>query len=406
MSLTDTAIRNAKPAEKPIRLFDGGGLYLEISPNGGKWWRLKFRVDGKEKRLSLGVYPDVGLKDARERRDSNRKLLAQGVDLSANRKATEAARADQLGNSFEVIGREWFVKRFSAPNALYRERLLGRLEKDIYPWVGKTPITELKAPLILSMLRRIEDRGAIEMASRALQYCSQIFRYAISTGRAEYNPCGDLRGALQPLKKTHRAALTEPKAVGQLLRAMDSYEGYFVTKCALRLIPLVFVRSGELCHAEWKEIDLDKAEWNIPAEKMKMGEPHLVPLSSQAVDVLRELQALTGNGRYVFPCARSTHRPMSNMAILAALRRMGFTKDEMTVHGFRAMARTMLDEQLKVRPDYIEHQLAHAVRDPNGRAYNRTSHLPERRKMMQLWASYLDDLREGAKVIPFKERVA
>jgi integrase len=216
----------------------------------------------------------------------------------------------------------------------------------------------------------------------------------------------DDRGALQPVKKTHRAAIIEPKAVGQLLRAMDSYEGYLVTKCALRLMPLVFVRSGELRKAEWHEIDLDKGEWNIPAEKMKMGEPHLVPLSQQAIAILRELHALTGNGHYVFPCARSAHRPMSDMALLAALRRMGYTKNEMTVHGFRAMARTILDEHLGVRPDYIEHQLAHAVRDPNGRAYNRTSHLPERRKMMQQWASYLDDLRDGAKVIPFKGRVA
>lgn len=406
MTLTDTKIRNAKHRKKTFRLFDGGGLYLEVSPTGGKWWRLKYRFDGKEKRLSLGVYPDVSLRSAREKQAEARKLLAEKIDPSAHRKATQAARADLLENTFEVIAREWIAKQTSKWDKVYSSRVLRRLEQDVFPLIGKSPITTLKAPQILSTLRRIEERGAMEVTYRILQYCGQIFRYAIATGRAEYNPCNDLRGALPPVKKSHHAAIIEPKAVSGLLRAIDGYEGYFVTKCALRLAPLVFVRPGELRQAEWKEINLDSAEWNIPAERMKMKEAHLVPLSRQAVEVLRELFAVTGRGRYLFPGVRTTSRPMSNNSVIAALRRMGYTKDEMTGHGFRAMARTILDEVLGVRPDFIEHQLAHAVRDPNGRAYNRTTHLPERRKMMQQWADYLDDLKTGAKVIPLREQVA
>lgn len=407
MPLTDTAIRNAKPGitpagketAKPYKLGDTGGLYLEVAPSGGKWWRLKYRFDGKEKRLSLGVYPDVGLKDARQRRDDARKLLADGVDPGENRKAAKAAKAERASNSFEVVAREWYAKNSSNWAENHGKRILQRLERDIFPWIGGRPIADITAPELLAVLRRIEARGAVETAHRAHQNCGQVFRYAIATGRAERDPSPDLKGALPPVKQTHLAAITDPKAIGALLRAMDDYQGQFVTKCALRLAPLVFVRPGELRRAEWAEFDLDKAEWNIPAERMKMREPHLVPLSSQAVAILRELHALTGEGRYVFPGARTNGRPMSDNAILAALRRMGFAKDEMSGHGFRAMARTILDEVLQVRPDYIEHQLAHAVRDPNGRAYNRTAHLAERRKMMQLWADYLDKQKAGADVI-------
>jgi len=402
MPLTDTAIRNAKPGAKPAKLFDERGLFLLVTPAGGKWWRLKYRFDGKEKQLSLGVYPDVGLKQARKRRDDSRKLLADGIDPSENRKATNSARTSSAANSFEVIAREWFAK-FSpnwAPS--HGDKIIRRLERDIFPWLGVRAIASINAPDLLTALRRIEDRGAVETAHRALQNCGQVFRYAIATGRAERDPTGDLRGALPPVKQTHHAAITDPKAIGELLRAIDGYEGSFVTKCALRLAPLVFVRPGELRNAEWAEINLDLGEWNIPAERMKMREPHLVPLSTQAIKILRELYALTGNGRYVFPGARSSKRPMSDNAILAALRRMGIPKDEMTGHGFRAMARTILDEVLGVRPDYIEHQLAHAVRDPNGRAYNRTAHLAERKKMMQQWADYLDAVKSGADVILFR----
>jgi len=402
MPLTDTAIKNAKPSDKTARMFDGGGMYLEISPAGGKWWRLKYRYGGKEKRLSLGVYPDVSLKDARQRRDDARKLLADGVDPGENRKAVKANKTERAANSFEVVAREWFARKSPGWAASNAEKIIKRLENDAFPWLGGRPIADITPPELLKVLRRIEERGAVESAHRMRNYCGQIFRYAIATGRAERDASADLRGALPPPVKEHRAAITEPKAAAELLRAMDCYQGSFVTKCALRLAPLVFVRPGELRKAEWTEIDLDTAEWNIPPDRMKMREPHLVPLCTQAVEILRELHALTGEGRYVFPGARTNGRPMSDNAILAALRRMGFAKDEMSGHGFRAMARTILDEVLGVRPDFIEHQLAHAVRDPNGRAYNRTAHLAERRKMMQQWADYLDKLKAGAEVVALR----
>lgn len=393
MSLTDLAIRKAKPAPKAQRLFDGGGLYLEISPAGGKWWRWKYRYMGKEKRLSLGTYPDTGLADARSRRDDARKLLAAGVDPGEHRKAAKAASQERAGNSFEVVGREWFAKQRATWVASHAEKILLRLENDVFPWIGSKPIADITARELLATINRIADRGAVESAHRVLQNCGQIFRYAIATGRAERNPASDLRGALPKVKQSHRATITDPKAIGSLMRAIDTYQGSLVTKCALKLAPLLFVRPGELRHAEWSEIDLESAQWNIPAEKMKMREPHLVPLAIQAVEILRELQPLTGSGRFVFPSARSPKRPMSDNAILSSLRRMGFAKEEMTGHGFRAMARTILDETLHFRPDYIEHQLAHAVRDPNGRAYNRTAFLAERRSMMQAWADYLSSLR-------------
>lgn len=400
MPLTNITILKAKPTDKPVRLFDGGGLYLEISPAGGKLWRLKYRFNGKEKRLALGIYPDVSLARAREKRHEARALLADGNDPSENRKAQKAARADRAANSFEVVAREWFAK--FKPNwvAAHSDKVIRRLERDMFPWIGGKPVADVGAPDLLACLRRIENRGTVETAHRALQSCGQIFRYAVATGRATRDPTGDLRGALSTVKGTHLASITEPTAVGGLLRACDGYQGSFVTKSALRLAPLVFVRPGELRNAEWTEIDLERAEWNIPAERMKMREPHLVPLSTQAIAILQELNAVTGGGRYVFPGARTNGRPMSDNAILAALRRMGFAKEEMSGHGFRAMARTILDEVLGVRPDFIEHQLAHAVRDPNGRAYNRTAHLAERRKMMQQWSDYLDKLKDRADVIP------
>lgn len=407
MPLTDTAIRKVKPTDKAQRLFDGGGLYLEVSPAGGKWWRLKYRYGGKEKRLSLGTYPDTGLADARAKRDQARKLLAAGADPGEHRKAEKAAGEDRAANSFEVLAREWHAKQAQIWVKDHGDRIMLRLENDIFPWLGKRPIADLTAKELLTTASRIADRGATESAHRTLQNCGQIFRFAIATGRAERNPVADLRGALPPVKQTHLAAITDPNKVGGLLRAMDAYAGSFVTRCALRLAPLVFVRPGELRQAEWTEIDLDAGEWNIPAEKMKMREPHLVPLSAQSVAILSELQALTGRGRYVFPSARSPQRPMSNNAVLSALRRMGFDKDEMSGHGFRAMARTILDETLHFRPDYIEHQLAHAVKDPNGRAYNRTAHLTERRKMMQAWADYLDALRaDTGNVVPMKRKAS
>ena len=400
MPLTDTKIRTAKPADKPKKLFDGGGLYLEVSPNGGRWWRLKYRFGGKEKRLSLGVYPEVRLKDARQRREAARKLLANQVDPSEHRKAEKAAARESGANSFEVIAREWFKKHSTNWVPSHANRIIRRLERDIFPWIGGSPIAELTAPKLLDVVRRIEQRGALDTAHRTLQNCGQVLRYAVATGRAERDPSGDLRGALPPAKGEHFASVTEPEKLAGILRALDSYEGTLVVRCALRLAPLVFVRPGELRHAQWADIDLDGPEWRYTVTKT--GTKHIVPLSKQSLAILSELHPVTGRGRYVFPSARNPKgdRPMSDNAVLAALRRMGIGKEEMSGHGFRAAARTILDEVLGFPPHLIEHQLAHAVRDPLGRAYNRTAHLPERRKMMQDWADYLDKLKAGAEIIP------
>jgi integrase len=412
MPLTDIAIRKAKPGinpkgeptSKPYKMGDTGGLYLEVVPAGGKWWRFKYRHGGKEKRLALGTYPDTGLAQARDKRDAARKLLAAGVDPGEHRKAAKAAGEERAANSFEVIAREWFAKHEPLWTQGHSSKVIARLENDAFPWLGSRPIADITAKELLATVNRIVDRGAIESAHRVLQYCSQVLRYAIVTGRTERNPAADLRGALPPVKQTHHAAIIEPQAIGGLLRAIDGYQGSFVTRCALQLAPLLFVRPGELRHAEWAEFDLDAGQWNLPAEKMKMREPHLVPLAPQAVAILRELHALTGGGRYLFPSARGPQRPMSDNAVLSALRRMGYANDEMSGHGFRAMARTVLDEVLHFRPDYIEHQLAHAVKDPNGRAYNRTAHLAERRKMMAAWADYLDTLKAGGNVVPMTRK--
>ncbi len=395
MPLTDTKVRNAKSKDKLYKLFDSGGLFLLVSPAGGKWWRFKYRFGGKEKLVSLGTYPDVSLATARERRDAARRQVAKGIDPSQARKAMKTAKA-QDENTFEVVAREWHTKFTSTWTPGYAATTISRLENNIFPYIGAHPINMVKAKELLMVLRRIESRGALESAHRVRSICSRVFRYAIATGRAERDSAADLRGALPPVKPKHLSAITDPKKVAGLLRAINGYQGSPVTRCALHLAPLVFVRPGELRHMEWEEIDFDAAEWNIPAEKMKTRQPHLVPLSWQAIETLKEIQPLTGNGRYVFPSPRTPKRPMSNNAVLAALRRMGFEKHEMTGHGFRAMARTILDEVLQIRPDYIEHQLAHAVRDPLGRAYNRTKHLPERRRMMQTWADYLDGLAAGA----------
>lgn len=404
--LTDTQVRNAKPQAKDITMFDGGGLYLLITPTGGKLWRFKYRYAGKEKLMAFGNYPQVSLADARQRREDAKKLIANGVDPGEVRKAQKAATVAETENSFEVVAREWHTKFSGSWSPSHAETTLRRIELDAFPVLGAKPIGEIKATELLTMLRRIESRGALETAHRVRTICGQVFRYAVATGRAERDPAADLKGALPPYKKGHLAAITDPKDVAPLLRAIDDYKGSFVVKCALQLAPLFFVRPGELRQAEWSEFDLENAEWNIPAARMKMKVAHLVPLSSQALDVLRELQTLTGRSKYLFPCHRSFVRPMSNNAINAALRRMGFEKDEMTGHGFRAMARTILDEVLQIRPDFIEHQLAHAVRDPNGRAYNRTAHLTERKKMMQQWADYLDRLKSGAKVIQLSDRAS
>ncbi|HSD17218.1 MAG TPA: integrase arm-type DNA-binding domain-containing protein [Thermomonas sp.] len=406
MPLSDVAVRKAKVTDKVQRLFDGGGLYLEVTPTGGRLWRQKYRFGGKEKRLAHGTYPDVSLAEARERRDAARKLLAAGVDPGEHRKAEKAAGAERAGNSFEVVAREWLDKRDWVEG--YKAKVTAWMVNDVFPYIGSRPVADLTAPLFLSVARRIEERGAIESAHRILQNCGQVMRYAIATGRAERNPVADLKGALTPPPERHHAAITDLEALGGLLRAIDGYSGGMVTRQALKLAPLTFVRPGELRSATWSEFDFDAAEWNIPAERMKTRQPHLVPLSTQAVALLEELWNLTGKRLHVFPSTRDPKRPMSANTVNAALRRMGFDKDTMTGHGFRATARTVLDETLGFRPDFIEHQLAHAVRDPNGRAYNRTAHRAERRKMMQAWADYLDNLRTdtGQKVVPIRRKAS
>jgi integrase len=402
--LTPSAVANAKPRQKPYKLADERGMYLLVKPDGARWWRFDYRRPGTGKRntLSLGVFPDVSLRQARDRRDDARRLLADAIDPGDKRKAEQQATAE----SFEAIAREWHAKFSTTRTPGHAARIRRRFEVDVFPWIGGKPIAKLTAPDVLSVLRRIEARGAIETAHRTRGDCGQVMRYAVATGRAQSDVTRDLRGALAEVTPKHHASITDPDRIGELLRAIDGFAGTFPVRCALRLAALTFVRPGELRQAEWKEIDLDAAEWSIPAARMKTRQPHLVPLSTQAIAILSELWPLTGKGRYVFPGARDRKRPMSNVTVNAALRRMGYDRDTMTGHGFRAMARTVLDEVLGFRPDYIEHQLAHAVRDPNGRAYNRTAHLAERRKMMQSWADYLDGLRASAKIIPLKKRSA
>ena len=403
MAISDTTIKAAKPLQdKPYKLSDEKGLYILINPNGSKYFRLKYRFAGKEKTLALGVYPETTLKQAREKRDTARKQIADGIDPGENKKAVKESRETSATNSFEIIAREWGTKKVNTWDDK-NNRSKRMLERDIFPWLGTKPITNILPVDILNCIRRVEDRGTIETAHRVLQICGQVFRYAVQTSRVDRDITPDLRGALPVAKGGHFASLTEPKEATPLLRAIDIYTGSFVVKSALQLAPLVFVRPSELRQAEWAHINVDTREWRYFVTKTETD--HIVPLSTQAIDILTKLQPLTGNGRFVFPSARTPNgsRSMSDMAILAALRRMGFTKEEMSVHGFRAMARTILDEVLGFRVDFIEHQLAHAVKDANGRAYNRTSHLPERHKMMQSWSDYLDTLKNGAQVIEFKK---
>jgi integrase len=405
MPLTATAVKNAKAVAKPLKLFDSGGLYLLVRPNGSRWWRFKYRIRGREKLLSLGVYPDVSLALARDRRDDARRQTASGVDPADVRKASKAANADRALNSFECVAREWLAKQAAKWALGHGDKISRRFERDVYPWLGSKPISDISAADLLSTLRRIEARGAIETAHRALQNCGQVFRYAVATGRSHTDPTGALRGALTPVVARHFASITEPRAVGELLRAIQGYRGSFVTKCALKLAPLVFVRPGELRKAEWREFDLDAAQWRIPAERMKARDPHVVPLSEQALACLRELQPLTGAGAYVFPGARTVKRPMSENTVLSALRRLGYSRDEMTGHGFRSMASTMLNEQGWHR-DAIERQLAHSERNHVRAAYNYAEHLPERIRMMQAWADYLDSLIPGARITQIRRSVA
>ena len=402
MPLTDRAIRNTKPADKPIRLFDGGGMYLEIAPNGGKWWRFKYRYGGKEKRLSLGVYPDVALADARNRRDAARKLLADGKDPSAQRQAEKREAEGRAANSFEAVAREWYAKQAHTWVATHASDVLRRLEANLFPEIGATPIADLTAPALLSALRKMEHRGAHDLAHRVLQVAGQVLRYGIATGRCERDLSRDLRGALTPHKGRNQAAVT-PDELPALLCAINGYGelGDKLTALALRLLSLTFVRTGELIGTTWEEIDLDGAAWIIPAARMKMKTEHVVPLSRQAVEVLRELQAIGGGGRYLFP-GRNPDKPISNNTMLFALYRLGY-KGKMTGHGFRAVASTILNEA-GFRADVIERQLAHCERNDIRGAYNRAEYLPERRAMMQQWAEMLSAMVGGAQVIPLQRR--
>ncbi|RQU51129.1 DUF4102 domain-containing protein [Burkholderia cenocepacia] len=399
MPLTDTAIRNAKPADKPVRLFDGGGLYLEIAPSGGKWWRLKYRFGGKEKRYSLGVYPEVTLATARKKRDEAREKLAAGIDPGEAKKAEKRASLLAAAHSFEVVARGWMDERKTTVEPAQHAKTLARMENDVFPWLGKRPIAEIDAPEILVVLKRVDGRGARFTAHRIRSEISRVFRYGIKEGHCKADPARDLVDAIPPAQTTHFASIIEPEKVGEMLRAFDGFTGTFPVLCALKLAPMLFVRPGELRKAEWAQFDLDKGEWRYFVNKTKTD--HLVPLAAQAVTILRELHALTGEGVYVFPGARDRNRPMSEAAINAALRRLGYdTRTEITGHGFRAMARTILHEELEEKPEVIEHQLAHTVPDSLGRAYNRTKFIKARRSMMQQWADYLDKLKAGAEIIP------
>lgn len=392
MSLSDAKVRNAKPKAKPYKISDGGGMFLLVSPTGSKYWRFKYHYAGKEKLLALGVYPDVGLEDARDLRGKARKMLAAGNDPSEAKRETKRQTFLKAENSFEAVAREWFEKRKHEWKANSARTVLNRLERDIFPKLGSRPVADITAPDVLSMLRVVEGRGALDMAKRAMQTCGQVFMYAIATGRAVRNPVPDLRGALKTHVSKNRAYLKAAE-LPEFLQKLDAYEGEPETKLAVKFLVLTFVRTIELRGAEWKEIDFDKAEWRIPAERMKMKESHIVPLSRQAIRVLKELKKWSGNHRFVFPNRHNALAYMSENTILYALYRMGY-HSRATGHGFRATASTVLNEN-GFSPDIIERQLAHGERNKIRAAYNHAQYLSERRKMMQWWADYLEDVAKG-----------
>ncbi|MCL1915996.1 MAG: integrase arm-type DNA-binding domain-containing protein [Desulfovibrionaceae bacterium] len=395
-TLTDTAIKNAKPRSKAYKLSDGGGLYLEVSPAGGKLWRLKYRFQGKEKRLSIGVYPSIGLKEARARRDEAKERLADDIDPSAAKKEAKkiaAAFEREQAATFEAVAREWYAKKTTTLTPGHQKALLSRLENQLFPYIGGIPLSKLEPADILAAVRHAEKRGFIEAARRLAQLAGQICRYARLVGYAKYDVAAGLVEALPPVQTEHHAAITDPIEVGHLLRAIDGYRGDVSISYALRILPYVFVRSGELRGAEWSEFDLEAAEWKIPAARMKMRQPHIVPLARQVVSLLTALREYSRGGKLVFPSPFSATRYISDVGLLNALRRMGYSKGKMTIHGFRSMASTLLNER-GYRPDVIEAQLAHGEKNAIRGAYNRAEYLPERRKMMDEWADYLDELRD------------
>jgi integrase len=399
--LTETKIRAAKPKETLYKLADGKGLHLAITTGGGRWWRLRYRHGGKEKMLSLGTYPEVGLAIARERRDEARKLIAGGIDPSAERKANKASGAD----AFEVMAREFMDKQRRKVTDSTWQRDMDQLERIYFPTLGAKPISSIEAPELLACLRRVEKAGNVETAHRARGLAGRVFRYAIATGKTKHDVAADLRGALEPAIKRSYPAITDPTEVGALMRAIEGYSGHPVATAALKLAPLVFVRPGELRKAEWVEFDLDGDEplWRIPAEKMKARREHLVPLCAQAVSILKELKPITGHRSYVFPAIGQANRPMSENTLGAALLRMGYAREIMVAHGFRSMASTLLNEQ-GWHPDVIELQLAHKDKDETRRTYNRAARLVDRRKMMIAWANHLDVLKARGDVTPIRRR--
>ncbi len=395
--LTATAVKQAKGQAKPVKLPDGGGMYLLVNPSGSKYWRYNYRFAGKRKTLALGVYPDTSLAAARKLHQTARETLAKDVDPSEAKRIERITRHLASADSFEAVATEWYESKLHDKSDSYRDRTSRLLKNDLYPSLGTRPISQITSAELLMVLRKVEARGAVNMAHRAKQTAGQVFRYAVATGRAERDPSGDLRGALKTKAKKHYSAITDPVQVGKLMLAIDAFQGTPAVKTALQLSALLFQRPGEIRGMEWEEINWEEERWEIPADKMKMSQRHIVPFSSQALEHLRELHPLTGRGRYVFPSARGASRPLSENAVRVALRTMGYDNDTMTPHGFRAMARTIMDEVLNYRVEWIEHQLAHAVKDANGRAYNRTAHLPQRKEMMQGWANYLDNLRVQAR---------
>ena len=407
MALTDTFVRTVKAKDKAVgtKYPDGQGLYLLVK-TAGKYWRMDYRFVGKRKTLALGVYPAVSIAKARKRRDDARELLADGIDPGQAKRDAKQAKVIAQANTFEAVARQWLKKTAANRAASTQEKVTTWLEKDVFPSIGRKPISTIGPRDVLAAVQKIEIRGAIDSAHRVKQVCGQVFRYAVATGSAERDVTVDLKGALSAVPRSNYAAITMPQQVGDLMRSIYSYAGHPYAIAALKLSPLVFVRPGELRSAEWTEIDINGAMWCIPGSKMKMGIDHIVPLSTQAIEILSAIQPLTGHGKYVFPSIRTSERCMSENTINAALRSMGYSKDVMTAHGFRAMARTILDEVLEERVDLIEHQLAHAVKDLNGRAYNRTAHLEARRKMMQRWADYLNKLHKGANVVPIRKKSA
>lgn len=394
MALSDTKAKALKPREKKYLESDEKGLYLEVKPNGTKRWVFRFRLHEKRCDLALGLYPDVSLAKARQARDKARECVAEGIDPRDVKRTRKESAQEANRNSFAAVSEEWFAAKVVHLSKNSQQRASRALNRDLLPYIGKRPVIEITAAEVLRCLRRVESLGIVESAHRVKRIASQVFRFAVQTGRADRDPTADLAGALKPTKKSHLAAITDPVEVGQLMVAIHAYRGTPTVQTALKLSPLLFCRPGELRKLEWAEVNWEAGQIELPAEKMKTGEPHIIPLAKQAQTLLRELEPLTGRGKYVFPSARGQGRPLSDNGVRTALRALGYDNDTMTVHGFRAMARTLLDEVLGFRVDWIEHQLAHAVKDPLGRAYNRTKHLPQRSAMMQKWADYLDNLRE------------